>query len=557
MGTRQIIGFGAILSLMVAITIFAGFEVRQINLNLSTISDKNSVVQRYAINFRGSVHDRAIAVRDVVLDDEENLKADLLEIVRLEEFYEDSAVQMDKMFSDPANISDGDKALLDDIKTIEAKTMPMIEEIITLRQAGKIEEAQALLLGKARPNFTIWLASINALIDAKEAENQDLAVQTRKIAADFTELTLIICLISVLIGVVFAWWNIQSLRPLKTVTESMLQLANGELNTKFPNVKNRDEVADIISAAIVFQNNMIQSQGMIAREAEDARSREQRAENIEHMTRVFDDSISDLLQTMATASNEMQTTATSMSAIAEESISCTTIVAEAAERTSLSVGNVATASEKLSMSSSEIEQQAGQSASIASRAVDEASRTNDQVRGLSEAAMRIGEVVKMISDIAEQTNLLALNATIEAARAGESGRGFAVVAAEVKELATQTGNATSEISQQITAIQEETQEAVEAIQSITSTITEISSITTSVVEAVSQQNVASAEISRNVKEVTDATQEVRTNMDDLSQVSGRTDNAATQVTSVSSGLSEKAKQVKAEVEQFLDDVRAA
>ena len=66
------------------------------------------------------------------------------------------------------------------------------------------------------------------------------------------------------------------------------------------------------------------------------------------------------------------------------------------------------------------------------KAVSEADRTNATVQGLFKDAASIGDVVKLINEIAGQTNLLALNATIEAARAGEAGRGFAVVAAEVK-----------------------------------------------------------------------------------------------------------------------------
>ncbi len=37
-------------------------QVNKINASLTTINDVNSVKERYAINFRGSVHDRAIAV---------------------------------------------------------------------------------------------------------------------------------------------------------------------------------------------------------------------------------------------------------------------------------------------------------------------------------------------------------------------------------------------------------------------------------------------------------------------------------------------------------------
>ena len=42
-------------------------RVESSNGHLTTINDLDSVEQRYAINVRGSVHDRAIALRDVVL----------------------------------------------------------------------------------------------------------------------------------------------------------------------------------------------------------------------------------------------------------------------------------------------------------------------------------------------------------------------------------------------------------------------------------------------------------------------------------------------------------
>ena len=69
---------------MVTLVVTGVVQVRSIDDKLTTISDENAVKQRYAINFRGSVHDRAIAIRDVVLagsaaevDDEEALIAKL------------------------------------------------------------------------------------------------------------------------------------------------------------------------------------------------------------------------------------------------------------------------------------------------------------------------------------------------------------------------------------------------------------------------------------------------------------------------------------------------
>jgi hypothetical protein len=64
---RLATGFGAVFLLMIVLTALAISRVNSIDTSLNRINDVNNVKQRYAINFRGSVHDRAIAVRDVVL----------------------------------------------------------------------------------------------------------------------------------------------------------------------------------------------------------------------------------------------------------------------------------------------------------------------------------------------------------------------------------------------------------------------------------------------------------------------------------------------------------
>lgn len=69
-GQRLALGFLAIIVLMVIITVVGIQRVRSIDQQLTAINEVNSVKQRYAINFRGSVHDRAIALRDVVLLDD-------------------------------------------------------------------------------------------------------------------------------------------------------------------------------------------------------------------------------------------------------------------------------------------------------------------------------------------------------------------------------------------------------------------------------------------------------------------------------------------------------
>ena len=114
--TRLVLGFGVILLLMIITTLVGITEVRKIDTSLTTINDLNSVKQRFAINFRGSVHDRAIAVRDYILTgsatDHQKLKA---EIDRLAAAYSASAKGMsDILAKTPADAEE--KKILDDIK---------------------------------------------------------------------------------------------------------------------------------------------------------------------------------------------------------------------------------------------------------------------------------------------------------------------------------------------------------------------------------------------------------------------------------------------------------
>jgi methyl-accepting chemotaxis protein len=142
--------------------------------------------------------------------------------------------------------------------------------------------------------------------------------------------------------------------------------------------------------------------------------------------------IGEIVQTVSSASTELEASAGTLTATAERAQELTTMVAAASEEASTNVQSVASATEEMSSSITEISRQVQESARIAGEAVHQAQKTNDRVGELAKAASRIGDVVELINTIAWPTNLLALNATIEAARAGEAGRGFAVVASEVR-----------------------------------------------------------------------------------------------------------------------------
>jgi methyl-accepting chemotaxis protein len=238
------------------------------------------------------------------------------------------------------------------------------------------------------------------------------------------------------------------------------------------------------------------------------------------------DDVKMLVNIMASSSTEMQATAQTLAAGAEQ----------ASQQSSA----VATASEQLTSSVTEISRQISEATNVVQVAVTEAQASEKLVANLTEAAAKIGNVSEVVAQIAGQTNLLALNATIEAARAGDAGKGFAVVASEVKSLANQTAKATDEISQQVKGIQESSQSTARAIREIVDVISRVSEISASISSAVEEQSAATQEVTRNISGVKQATED--------------TGRSSANVLAVSEDLAKRATELEDQITDFVNNL---
>ncbi len=439
---RLITGFGVVLLMMLILTTVSIQRVSFINNSITQVTDINSVKQRYAINFRGSVHDRAIAIRDVVFSrNEYELKETIDLIFTLDQFYQESAILLspDKIPMLPEEIS-----LYNKIKKIEQKTQPLINKIIQERKNNNIAAAKRLLLNEAKPAFIEWLAIINQFIDREEASNKKTTQDIRKVSSTFDSWMISLTSVAIIISIFLAYLISRSIRysvggEPKEAAKVIAKIAKGDLTGEVNSCCKESMMESVQVMQNTLEktvNSIIHSSNELSQRSTNVTSAFQQALEVADSQVNYTNSAFDKLTEMSESINAVANTVQQTESNSKTTVDLSLKGLEA-------VQNVASEIEQISTT---------------------VKVTVKQVNTLQGRTLEIGDIVNVIRSISEQTNLLALNAAIEAARAGETGRGFAVVADEVRQLAQRTGNATADIETMILEVQKETKASVESME---------------------------------------------------------------------------------------------
>jgi len=542
--------------LFLAIAVIGGFaflQMRSINIAAQDIQAQWLPKVRWIGEMRvQSARYRAVLRDYLIVADAERADVDKNLAARKADF-EKAAKAYQSMASSAA-----ERDLADELEKQWQAFLGAALDVQSLAAKGDLAGAKGVNAGKVVPVGRAMDLTLAKLVDFndKGAEVAGEGAEATYLSA--IRLTAVILAVAIVLGLGAAIYMVRDIRRgIGSILKPMGQLTDGELTAEIPHRGETTEIGRIATALQIFK------QALLAKKASDDAVDADRAVNAARAQRIstatgdFEAMIGELVRSLASASTELEASASTLSSTADHTQELTTMVAAASEEASTNVQSVASATEELSSSVNEISRQVQESARMAGDAVDQARKTNDRVGELAKAAARIGDVVELINTIAGQTNLLALNATIEAARAGEAGRGFAVVASEVKALAQQTAKATGEIGQQVADIQAATQESVSAIGQISGTIEKLSEVSSTIAAAVEEQGAATQEISRNIQQAAQGTQQVSTHITDVERGASETGSASSQVHAAAKSLAGESDRLKNQVEKFLHTVRTA
>ncbi|MEO8321753.1 MAG: HAMP domain-containing protein, partial [Bradyrhizobium sp.] len=218
------------------------------------------------------------------------------------------------------------------------KTEALKEAIVQNRMLKFVNEAGELME-----------AAVSTAQTNNRASKEEAAVQTDW-ANKFSMAMAVVVMISLIVSVVFSVLGIA--RPMTRLNGALGEMAGGNLDVVIPGAERGDEIGDLAKTVAVIRENAEQK----ARDEAEAKARQdqsaaqQRKMDMIKLADDFEGAVGKIVETVSSASTELEASASSLSATAERSQDLTVAVAAASEEASTNVQSVASATEEMASS---------------------------------------------------------------------------------------------------------------------------------------------------------------------------------------------------------------
>ena len=343
-------------------------------------------------------------------------------------------------------------------------------------------------------------------------------------------------------------------RPVKSVTNRMVALSDGDLHTEVTHVNSRDELelmTQTLDATVESVNRYISDIQQVLTQIADGNLKVSAQVDYKGDFALIRTSLCTIAQSMNETIKGFRSAATRLAAMSEELNGQSGQLHQASleqnQSTEALIHEVSHVKERLSSVTESSSQTRAKTEEIA-QCIQEAnlrmSSLTTAMDDISSNAQEITKIAKAIEDIAFQTNILAINASVEAARAGEAGKGFAVVANEVKQLAAKSAEAAQNATEMVTSTKDIIQTGVEltadtagSFSAISSVSDQISAISDTLVTAVNSQQNALSLMDERIEAISEIADRNLQNAGGMEQASG--------------SLAKEAENLQAQVEKFI------
>lgn len=308
--------------------------------------------------------------------------------------------------------------------------------------------------------FDSFGESINARVDVfkanAEKEMEAIIKDMEESASRYNRISLYSFLIVMIMSFSLVFLIVVPLKKnIKRLIDYISLLSQGDFSKKLEKLP-KDEIGTIAQTINLMNDNIKQLLGEV--------------KNSSMIVKDTSNNLTEITASTATSANEI---ATSIEAIAGESVEQSKITEVGVSKVFEMAQNIEDISQAV-VHMNKIVEESNQLTSkgihtvnnltdINGKYMKSSSILNGIVKEVATDIDKIGMITAAITEISEQTNLLALNASIEAARAGEAGRGFSVVADEIRKLSVQTNDAVNQVKTIIAAIQTKSNSSIVAI----------------------------------------------------------------------------------------------
>ncbi|MGK6324493.1 methyl-accepting chemotaxis protein [Sphingomonas sp. DT-51] len=410
------------------------------------------------------------------------------------------------------------------------------DRMAALAAARQDAAAEQLYSGQNAREYEQLTTATAAVKDVQSKLVEARIVAGEKLAQD-AKLTMFGCIAAAVVLVLasLAVLTRAIARPIGSVTEVLVALANGRSDVQVATDDRRDEVGALNQATVGLRNQLAAAERAKQEQTTlivssvgsglDALARGDLTARIEaELTGPFaklKDDFNNAMQSVAGTLTAVNASAEGITNGAGDIRQASDDLSRRTEQQAASLEETAAAMHEITTTVRETSANATRANAVVLEARQDAEQSADVVRraveamnGIERSSNEISEIIAVIDGIAFQTNLLALNAGVEAARAGDAGKGFAVVASEVRALAQRSADAAKDVKSKITSSTEQVDAGVElvaqageALTRITGRIGEISTLVSDIASAAEQQATGLQQVNTAVSEMDGVTQQ--------------------------------------------------